>query len=160
MLEAKQMFLKWRHTHKNNKWTQKIPSHNIICSFLRLKVSIIDFLPQGTIIAVCYCDTLKKCHHTIQNRWCGMLSSVLLLHHNAWLHTATWKQELIMSFQREQIEIVSLPIAQNQCIWRVVLPVSSILVMKFKKKMHWPFLQAASFYEEGVQKLVSHYNKQ
>jgi hypothetical protein len=58
------------------------------------RVLMVEFIQQGTILtSEVYCETLKKLCRAIQNKRHGMLiSSVMLLHDNAQLHTAarTW----------------------------------------------------------------------
>jgi hypothetical protein len=54
---------------------------------------------------VVYCDTLKKLHHVIQNKRCGMLSQdVVMFHDTASSHTATAMQDLILTFGWEQFD--------------------------------------------------------
>jgi hypothetical protein len=60
----------------------------------------VEFLPQGSAInAGVYCNTLKKLHHVIQKKRCGMLcQGLVMLHDKACPHTATEAQDLIAKF--------------------------------------------------------------
>ena len=96
-IESKHQSLHWKHTVllKTKKFKQ------IMCTVFwdRQGVLLVEFLPQGTTInSVVYCELLKKLRHAIQNKRHGMLSAtILLLHNNAWLHSAAQTQDLITS---------------------------------------------------------------
>ncbi|KAG8265912.1 hypothetical protein J6590_083249 [Homalodisca vitripennis] len=79
-LESKQQSMEWRHTISEE---TKIQDDN-------KGVLLIDFLLRDeTINAARYCKTLRKLRRTIQNKQRGMLSNgIVLLHDNAWSHTA------------------------------------------------------------------------
>ena len=72
----------------------------------RQGVFLVEFLPQGTTInPAVYCETLKKLRCANQNKRHGMLSAtILLLHDNAWPHSAAQTQDLVTSFKWEQMD--------------------------------------------------------
>jgi len=108
--ESKQQSLHWKHTGspKRKKFKQTFSTRKIVCTVFwdRQSVLLVEFLPQGTTInSAVYCEMLKKLRHAIQNKRCGMLSATtLLLHDNAWLHSAAQTQGLITSFKWEQMD--------------------------------------------------------
>ena len=130
---------------------------------------MVEFLPQGTTInSAVYCEMLKKLRRAIQNKKCGMLSAtILLLHSNAWPHSAAQTQDLITSFKWKQM---------GQPLYSPDLATSDYHLFSHLKKFlggkrsddnddlkdavqKWLTLQAAAFYEEGTQKLVPCYDK-
>ena len=72
----------------------------------RQGVLLVEFLPQCTKInSAVYCETLKKLRRAFQNKKHRMLSAtILLLHDNAWPHSAAQTQDLITSFKWEQMD--------------------------------------------------------
>jgi len=92
--ESKQQSLHWKHTGspKRKNFKQTFSTRKIMCTVFwdRQGVLLVEFLPQGTTInSAVYCETLKKLRHAIQNKRRGMLSAtILLLHDNAWPHSA------------------------------------------------------------------------
>ena len=72
----------------------------------RKGVLLVEFLLQGTTInSAVYCEMLKKLRHAIQNERCRMQSAtIILLHDNAWPHSAAQTQDLISSFKWEQMD--------------------------------------------------------
>jgi len=63
------------------------------------------FAPRHNNKLCCLLWNAKKLRHAIQNKRCGMLSAtILLLHDNAWPHSAAQTQHLITSFRWEQMD--------------------------------------------------------
>jgi len=107
--ESEQQSLHWKHTGspKRKKFKQMFSTRKIMCTVFwdRQVVLLVEFLPQGTINSAVYCETLKKLRRTIQNKRRGMLSAtILLLHDNAWPHSAVQTQDLITSFKWQQMD--------------------------------------------------------
>jgi len=133
----------------------------------RKGILLVDFLPQGsTINAGVYCDTLKKLHRAIQNKRHGMLSqSVVMIHDNARPHTAAATQNLI-TFGWEQFDHPPYSPDLAPSDFHLNLHLKSFLAGQqfhndaVKEAVTTRFAsQAASFYDEGIQKLVQHYDK-
>ena len=133
----------------------------------RKGVLLVDFLPQGfTINADVYCDALTKLHHAIQNKRRGMLSrGVVLTHDNACPHTAATTQNLITTFGWEQFDHPPYSPDLAPSDFHLFLHLKSFLAGrrfqdKVKETVTMCFAsQAASFYDEGIQKLVQRYDK-
>jgi hypothetical protein len=91
--------MQWRPIKKKIK--QTILTHKIIHTVLwdTKGILLVEFLPQGsTINAGVYFDTVKKLCSAIQNKQRGMFSrGVVMLHDNAHSHTATTRQDLIVT---------------------------------------------------------------
>ena len=135
----------------------------------RQGVHLVEFLPQGTKInSVVYCETLKKLRRAIQNKRRGMLSAtILLLHHNAWPHSAAQTQDLITSFKWEQIDHLPYSPDLSPSDYHLFLhPKKSLGGKPFDDDddlkdavQKWLTSQAAVFCEEGIRKLVPRYDK-
>jgi len=136
--------------------------------------SIICFLnarnvPQGTTInSAVYCETLKKLRRAIQNKRRGTLSAtILLLHNNAWPHSAAQTQDLITSFKWEQMDHPPYSPDLAPSDYHLFLDPKKFLGGKrfgddndLKDAVQkWLTSQVASFYVEGIQKLVPCYEK-
>jgi len=134
----------------------------------RQGVLLVEFLPQGTTInSALYCKTLKKLRHAIQNKRRGMLSAtILLLHNNAWPHSAAQTQDLITTFKWEQMDHPQYSPDLAQSDYHLFLHLRKFLGGKqFDNEddlkdavQKWLTLQAAAFYE-SIQKLVPRYDK-
>jgi len=134
----------------------------------RKDVLLVDFLPQGsTINAGVYCDTLKKLRCAIQNKRRGMLSrGVVMIHDNARPHTAAATQNLITTFGWEQFDHPPYSPDLAPSNFHLFLHLKSFLAGRqlhdneVQEAVTTRFAsQAASFYDEGIQKLVQHYDK-
>ncbi|GFX26113.1 histone-lysine N-methyltransferase SETMAR [Trichonephila clavipes] len=165
--------MEWRHSSspRKVKFKQTISAQKIMCTVFwdRKSVLLVDFLTRGdTINAAAYCATLQKLRRAIQNKKRGMLSAgVVLLHDNARPHTANRTQYLITSFGWKQLDHppYSLDLA----------PSDYHLFMHLKKHLvgqrhsdddeakttvkQWLSNQAASFFDDVIQKLVPRYDK-
>jgi histone-lysine N-methyltransferase SETMAR len=135
----------------------------------RKGVLLVDFLSQGsTINAGAYCDILKKLRRAIQNKQRGMLSrGVVMIHNNARPHTATAMKNLIMIFGWEQFDHPPLSPDLAPSDFHLFLHIKSFLAgwqfhdnNEVKEAVIMCFMsQAASFYDERIQKLVQRYDK-
>jgi histone-lysine N-methyltransferase SETMAR len=142
----------------------------IMCTVFwdRKGVLLVDFLPQGsTINADVYCNTLKKLRRAIQNKRRGMLSrDVVMIQDNACPHTAAATQNLITTFGWEQFDHPPYSPDLAPSDFHLFLHLKSFLAgQRFhndavKEVVTTCFAsQAASFYNEGIQKLVQCYDK-
>ena len=131
-------------------------------------VLLVDFMPHNTTInADAHCATLRLCK-AIQNRRRGKLSrGIVLIHDNARPHTARLTQTLLHNeFHWDTFE--HPPYSPD------LAPSDFHLLLKMKEhlagKRHadedlqhtvvdWLNSQAAVWYEEGISKLVSRYDK-
>jgi len=170
--ESKQQSMEWRHTSlpKKTRFKQTTSTRKIMCTVFwdRKGVLLVDFLPQGsTINASVYCDTFKKLHRAIQNKRRGMLSwGVVMIHDNAHPHTAAAMQHLITPFGQEQFDHPPNSPDLAPSDFHLFLCLKSFLAGwrfhndEVKEAVTTCFaLQAALFYDEGIQKLVLHYDK-
>ncbi|GBO06188.1 Mariner Mos1 transposase [Araneus ventricosus] len=132
-------------------------------------ILLVEFLPRGeTINAVRCCETLRKLWRAIQNRSRGMLSqSIVLLHDNARPHSAGVTQNLIQQFSWERFD--HPPYRPD------LAPSEYHLFLNLKRDFggrcfdsyddskngvqQWLSSLAASFFEEGIDKLVSRCDK-
>ena len=171
--ESKQQSMEWRHTSSptKTKFKQTTSTRKIMCTAFwdRKGVLLVDFLPQGsTINAGVYCDTLKKLRRPIQNKRRSMLSrGVVMIHENARPHTAAATQNLITTFGWEQFDHPPYSPDLAPSYFHLFLHLKSFLAGRrfhddneVKEAVTTSFTsQAASFYDEGIQKLVPRYDK-
>ena len=142
---------------------QTISTRKIMCTVFWDR----QFLPQCTTMnSAVYCEMLKKLRHTIQNKRLRMLgATILLLHNNARPPSAAQPQDLITSFRWEQIDhpLYSPDLAPSD--FHLFLHLKNFLGGKrfdddLKDAVQkWLTSQVATFYEEGIQKLVPCYDK-
>jgi len=171
--ESKQQFLRWKHTcsQERKKCKQTFSTRNIMCTAFwdREGVLLVEFLPQGaTINSAVYCETLKKLRRAIQNKRRGMLSdTIILLHDNALPHSDAQTQDLITSFKWEQMDQPPYSSDLSPSDYHLFVHRKKFLGGKrfddfddMKDAVQkWLTSQAAAFYEEGIQKLVTRYDK-
>jgi len=171
--ESKQQSMEWRHTSSatKTKFKQTTSTRKNMCTVFwdRKGVLLVDFLPQGsTFNAGVYCETLKKLHRAIQNKRCGMLSQgVVMIHDNARPHTAAAMQNLITTFGWEQFDHPPYSPDLAPSDFHLLLHLKSFLAgLQFhddnevREAVTTCFAsQAASFYDERIQKLVQRYDK-
>jgi len=127
-----------------------------------------EFMAPGTTItSEIYCEILNKLRRSIQNKQRRMLTKGVILLHNAWPHTAARTNALIKLFNWE---IFDHPPCSPD-----LAPSDYHLFTKMKvwlatQRFHtneelmdgvnnWLHNLAAPFFDEGLQKLVSRYNK-
>ena len=163
----------WRHTSSPTKmkFKQTTSTRKITCTvfWYRKGVLLVDFLPQGSTInaGVC-CDTLQKLCCAIQNERRGMLSQgVVMIYDNACPHTAAAMQNLITTFGWEQFDHSPYSPDLAPSDFHLFLHLKSFLAgrrfhddSEVKEAITTCFAsQAASLYDEGIQKLVQCYEK-
>lgn len=171
--ESKQQSMEWRHTGspKKQKFKTTMSAQKIMCTVFwdRKGVLLTEFLPKGeTINAARYCETLTKLRRAIQNKRRGMLSKgIVLLHDNARPHTAGISQAMIRQFGWEQFD--HPPYSPD------LAPSDYHLFLHLKGELggtrfgsdeevknavkSWLSSLAGSFYVEGIDKLVTRYDK-
>ena len=111
--------------------------------------------------------TLQKLRRAIQNKRHGMLSrGVVMIHDNTRLHTAAATQNLITTFGWEQFDHPPYSPDLAPSDFHLFLHLKSFLAGRrfhddeVKEAVTMCFAsQAASFYDEGIQKLVQRYDK-
>uniref|UniRef100_A0A1B6CWX6 Mariner Mos1 transposase n=1 Tax=Clastoptera arizonana TaxID=38151 RepID=A0A1B6CWX6_9HEMI len=134
-------------------------------------IILVEFMERGTTInAAVYSDTLKKLRSAIQNRRRGMFTlGIVLLHDNVRPHTAARTQVLLNSFGWDIFEHSP---QQSRFGGQRFSPFSWYEEMagmgsrrftddeELKNSVSgWLRAQAADFYAEGIEKLVTRYDK-
>lgn len=171
--ESKQQSMEWRHTQspKKQKFKTTMSAQKIMCTVFwdRKGVLLAEFLPRGeTINAARYCETLTKLRRAIQNKRRGMLSTgIVLLHDNARPHTAGATQTKIQKFGWEQFDHPPYSPDLAPSDYHLFLNLKRELGGKrfgsdeeVKNAVQSRLLTlAGNFYEEGIGKLVSRYDK-
>jgi len=133
-------------------------------------VVLIEFIEPGTTItSETYCKTLKKLRRAIENKRRRMLTSgVVLLHNNARPHTAACTQALLLKFCWDLFDhpSYSLDLAPSDFhlfLWMKVWLGTQRLRVKMNELMDgvkdWLSSQPATFYDAGIVKLMSCYDK-
>ena len=130
---------------------------------------LVKYLPKGeTMNAARYCKTLRKLRRAIQNKRRGMLSQgIVLLHDNARPHAGGATQTLIQQLRWKQFD--DPPYSTD------LAPSDYHLFLHMKRELGgkrfqsdddaknavelWLSSLAGSFFEEGLDKLVTHYDK-
>jgi len=162
------------HTHSPNKpkkFKQTLSNKKMIATVFWNHTGILltEFMAPGTtIMSEVYCETLNKIRRSIQNKRRRMLTKcVVLLHGNAWPHTAARTNALIKLFNWEIFD--HPPYSPD------LAPSNYHLFTKMKVWLatqhfhtneelmdgvnNWLHNLAAPFFDEGLQKLVSRYDK-
>jgi histone-lysine N-methyltransferase SETMAR len=170
---SKQQSMEWEHTSSptKTKIKQAISTRKIMCTVFwdRHRVSLVEFLHRGsTLNREVYCETLKKLRRAIQNKRRGLLThGVVLLHDNTRPHTAAQTQYLIKTFGWEQTDHPPHSPDLAPSDFHVFLHLKKFLGGRrflenddVKEAVITRFsLQAASFYDAGIQKLVPRYDR-
>lgn len=171
--ETKRQSMEWRHTSSPTKVKPKqiLTPRKLMCTVFwdRKGILLIDFLPRGqTINAHVYCETIKKLRRAIQNKRRGLLSKgVVFFHDNARPHTANVTKELLQEFDWDVFDHPPYSPDLAPSDFHLFLHLKSFLGGRHfndddELKEHvttWLKTQAATFYEEGIQKLVPRYDK-
>ncbi|XP_023310469.1 histone-lysine N-methyltransferase SETMAR-like [Anoplophora glabripennis] len=171
--ESKRQSMEWRHTSSPAKVKPKqiLTPRKMMCTvFWDWKgILLIDFLPRGqTIKADAYCETLRKLRRAIQNKRRGLLSKgVVFLHDNARPHTANVTKNLLQGFGWDVFDHPPYSPDLAPSDFHLFLHLKSFLGgqhfnndEELKENVsNWLKTQAANLYEEGIQKLVSRYDK-
>ncbi|GFV16023.1 histone-lysine N-methyltransferase SETMAR [Trichonephila clavipes] len=170
--ESKRHSMEWRHTSSP---TRVKPKHNLTPRKIMRTVFwdskgilLIDFLPRGqTNNAAVYGETLRKLRHTIQNKRRGFLSKgVVFLHDNARPHTANVMKTLLRGFGRGVFDHPPYSSYLAPSDFHLFLHLKSFLAGKHlnndkelkENVSNWLKTQAATFYEEDIEKLVPRYD--
>lgn len=167
--------MEWHHAQspkRPRKFKQTASARKLMASVFcdRQRVLLVDFMPRNTTInADAYCATLRRLRQAIQNRRRGKLSrGIVLIHDNARPHTARQTQTLLHdAFHWDTFD--HPPYSPD------LAPSDFYLFSKMKEHlagkrftddedlqhavMDWLNSQAAVWYEEGISKLVSRYDK-
>jgi len=135
----------------------------------RKGILLTEFMAPGTTItSEVYCGTLHKLRRSIQNKRRGMLTKgVVLLHDNTRPHTAARTNALIKRFNWE---IFDHPPYSPDLAPSDYHLFSKMKVWLATQRFHsneelmdgvnnWLHTLAAPFFDEGLQKLVSRYDK-
>lgn len=171
--ESKRQSMEWRHTSSpaTVKPKQVLTPRKVMCTVFwdRKGILLIDFLPRGaTINKDVYCETLKKLRRAIQNKRRGMLTKgVVFIHDNARPHTANVTRTLLQGFGWDVFDHPPYSPDLAPSDFHLFLHLKSFLAgQRFNSdeelKEHvtsWLTTQAATFYEEGILKLVPRYDK-
>jgi len=131
----------------------------------RTGILLTEFMAPGTTItSEVYCETLNKLQRLIQNKQCGVLTKgVILLHNNAWPHAAAHTNASIKLFNWEIFDHppYSLHLAPSDYhfftmmkVWFATQPFHTNEELMDGVK-NWLHNLAASFFDEGLQKLAS-----
>ena len=131
----------------------------------------IEYMPRGTTInAESYCRTLENFRQAIQNKRRGMLTSgVMLLHDNARPHTAAAATNQLKQLKWNILDHPPYSPDLAPCDFHLFPKLKywmatqcfnndSIEEMKCGVK-NWLENQSMDFYEQGLRKLVTRYDK-
>jgi histone-lysine N-methyltransferase SETMAR len=109
-VETKKQSKHWIHAHAPNKpkkFKQTSSARKPIAAVYwdREGVLMAEFMQQGTTMSEVYCRTLKKLLRAIQIKWCGILTSgIVLLHDNARPNSAACTEALLEHFSWELLD--------------------------------------------------------
>ena len=130
---------------------------------------LIDFLRRDQSINTdVYCETIKKLRSAIQDKHRGLLSKcVVFLHDNARPYTANVTKQLLQKFDWDMFDHPPYSPDLAAKDFHLFLHLKSFLGDQHfndedELKQHvttWLKTQAATFYEEGIQKPVPRYDK-
>ncbi|GFT31828.1 histone-lysine N-methyltransferase SETMAR [Trichonephila clavipes] len=171
--ESKRQSMEWRHTNSpvRVKAKRTISTRKVMATVFwdRHGVLLVEFMQQGTTInAAAYCTTPTKLRRAIQNKRRGLLTSgVLLLHGNAIPHSTINTQNLIRSFEWEQIDHPPYSPDWAPGDFHFFHYLKEFLGGKrfdtageVKEEVQdWLSSPAADVYDLGIQKLVERYDK-
>jgi histone-lysine N-methyltransferase SETMAR len=162
------------HSATSQKMTffKRLPARKLMAAVFwdRKGVLMVEFMQQGTTItSEVYCKTLKNCVGlALQKKRSGMLtSSVVLLHDNACPHVAAWTRALLEHFNWELFDHphYSPDLAPND-YHLFTYPKNWLGSQRFNSNEEltegvemWLSLQAADFFDTGIQKLISRFDK-
>jgi len=159
------------HPQPKKKFKQTLSARKIMCTVFweRYGVLLPHYHPNGqTINAQVYCDTLQRLRRAIQNKRRGLLSSrVVLLHYNARPHTARQTTALLPQFRWDIMDHPPYSPDLLPSDYHLFLHMKRFLAGKqFRSDAevettvnNWLQQQAVDFFDTGIQKLVTRYNK-
>jgi histone-lysine N-methyltransferase SETMAR len=172
--ESQRQSLEWHHPRspsKPRKFKQTLSTRKIMATVFwdRKGVLLIEFMPQSiTINAESYCATLRRLRYAIQSRRRGLMSSgVMLLHDNARPHAAARTQAMLQEFGWEVLQHPPYSPDLDPSDFHLFPKLKEFLGgRRFKSDeevedavKEWLNGLAAEVYEEGIQKLVTRYDK-
>jgi [histone H3]-lysine36 N-dimethyltransferase SETMAR len=165
--------MQWKHqtSPRVRKFKQVLSPKKVLASAFwdRKGMILLEFLPYGnTVNADRYCEYLKKLKRAIQNRRRGLLTSgVIFLHDNATPHTANKTKDLLTKFGWD---VLNHPPHSPD-----LAPSDFHLFLHLKRYLggqrfdsdeevieavsDWCNSQAAEFYNTGIEKLVTRWDK-
>ena len=172
--ETKEQSKQWMHTHSPNKpkkFKRTLLNKKMMATAFwdRKGILLTEFMAPGTTItSEVYCETLNKLRRSIQNKRGGMLTKgFVLLHNNMQPHTAAHTNASIKFFNWEIF--YHTPYSPDP------MPSDYHLFTKMKVWLatqhfhtneelmdganNWLHNLAAPFFDKGLQKLVSRYDK-
>lgn len=172
--ETKRQSQQWMHSNSPNKpkkFKQTFNNRKTMATVFwdQQGVLLVEFMQPGTTItAAVYCETLQRLRRAIQNKRRGKLSAgVVLIHDNARPHTARATQQLLEKFGWDIFD--HPPYSPD------LAPSDFHLFPELKTRLGGKRFQtnedlqtnvkdylnslAATFFEEGIEKLVHRYDK-
>jgi len=172
--ETKEHSKQWMNTHspiKPKKFKQTLSNKKMMATVFWDHKGILlkEFIAPGTtIMSEVYCETLNKLRRSIQNKRRRMLTKgVVLLHNNARPHTTAHTNALI--------KLLNWKIFDHPPYSPDLAPSDYHLLTKMKVRLatqrfhtnkelmdgvnNWLHNLVAPFFDEGLQKLVSWYDK-
>lgn len=172
--ETKEQSKQWMHTHspsKPKKFKQTLTKRKTMATVFwdQKGVLLVDFMEQGTTInKETYCETLRRLRRAIQNKRRGMLSSgVILIHDNARPHSANVTKQLLQQFKWEvfdhppyspDLAPSDYHLFREMKAWLGGQRFANNDELQNAVTTYLGSL-AADFFEEGIGKLVSRYDK-
>lgn len=171
--EAKRQSMQWKHSSSPGivKFKQTLSAKKVMaCVFWdRRGVLLVDYIPYGqTVNSEVYCNQLKKLKRAIQNRRRGLLSrGVVFLQDNARPHTSRVTSSLLEQFGWEVLPHPPHSPDLAPSDFHLFLTLKNYLggrrflddeLLK-EDVSNWFNNLAATFYEEGILKLIHRWNK-
>ena len=172
--ETKKQSMEWGHTSspkRPRKCLQTLSARKIMATVFwdREGVLLVDFLERGsTIISEPYCETMKTLRRKIQNKRRGKLSSkVLFFDDNALLHMAKRTRRLLDHFgwkvlhhppYSPDLSPRDYHLFPNMKTWLTTQRFDNDAEMQAGVN-EWLKSQDATFYDDGINKLVHRYDK-
>uniref|UniRef100_A0A1B6H603 Mos1 transposase HTH domain-containing protein n=1 Tax=Homalodisca liturata TaxID=320908 RepID=A0A1B6H603_9HEMI len=172
--ETKEQSKQWMHTHspsKPKKFKQTLTKRKTMATVFwdQKGVLLVEFMQQGTTITKeSYCETLHRLRRAIQNKRRGMLSSgVVLIHDNARPHSANVTKQLLQKFKWEvfdhppyspDLAPSDYHLFREMKAWLGGRRFADNEELQATVRVYLSSL-AADFFEEGIGKLVSRYDK-
>lgn len=172
--ETKEQSKQWMHSHspsKPKKFKRTFSNRKCMATVFwdRNGVLLVEFMERGTTItAASYSVTLQRLRRAIQNKRRGMLSSgIVLLHDNARPHTAAVTKKLLQRFRWEvfdhppyspDLAPSDFHLFAHMKRWLGGQHFGTDIELQTSVQT-WLKTQAATFYNEGIGKLVPRYDK-
>jgi len=131
-------------------------------------ILLTEFMASGTTVtSEVYFEMLNKLRRLTQNKRHGLLTKGVIFLHNAWPHTAARTNALIKLFNWEIFDhppySPDLATSNYHLFTKIKVWLATHCFHTNKELMdgvnNWLHNLAAPFFDEGLQKLVSRYNK-